>query len=293
MCIIHRHQRLLMGSLVTPLASGDIKGVVSNNLIMQDAEFHYLSQLAFKKSGIVINESKRDMLYGRVMKRIRHLRLSSVSAYCQVLQDSYTGELSEFINAITTNLTAFFREEYHFDFLQKVALPEFKFNNKDKKLRIWSAGCSTGQEAYSIAMSIESQLPHWDTKILATDLDSDVLCRANNGSYADLVGIPTVYRTQYCSDMNSHHQYVMDDKVKQLISFKQLNLLEQWPMTGLFDVIFCRNVLIYFNDETKKKLVQRFYALLKPGGYLFIGHSESLQSYNTNFSLVGQTIYQR
>jgi len=282
-----------MLSLVTPLLSGDTRGVVSNNLIMQDDEFHYLSQLAFKKSGIVINESKRDMLYGRVMKRIRYLRLSSFSAYCQLLQDSYTGELSEFINAITTNLTAFFREEYHFDFLQKVALPEFKSNNKDKKLRIWSAGCSTGQEPYSIAMSIESQLPYWDAKILATDLDSDVLCRANHGIYADLVGIPIAHRTQYCSDMNNHHQYAMDDRVKQLISFKQLNLLEQWPMTGLFDAIFCRNVLIYFDDETKAKLARRFYSLLKPGGYLFIGHSESLQSYNTNFSLVGQTIYQR
>ena len=282
-----------MVSLVIPRLSGDIFGLLSNSLIMQDAEFQYLSQLAFQKSGIVINGSKRDMLYGRVMKRIRHLRLSGFSAYCELLQDSYTGELSEFINAITTNLTAFFREAYHFDFLQKVALPEFKSNNTDKKLRIWSAGCSTGQEPYSIAMSIESQLPHWDAKILATDLDSDVLCRAHHGIYADLVGIPIAYRTQYCSDMNTHHQYVMDEKVKQLISFKQLNLLEPWPMTGLFDVIFCRNVLIYFNDETKKKLVQRFYSLLKPGGYLFIGHSESLQSYNTHFSLVGQTIYQR
>jgi len=281
-----------MIDIIIPPQRGETKGYALNSMVMLDAEFKYLAQLAFEQSGIVIGDSKQDMLYGRVMKRIRHLGLSGFSAYCQLLQDSYSGELSEFINAITTNLTAFFREQHHFDFLQNVALPELKCNNKDKKLRIWSAGCSTGQEPYSIAMSIENKFHYWDAKILATDLDSDVLSRANQGIYTDLVGIPTAYRSHYCSDMNNH-QYIMDEKVKQLIAFKQLNLLAQWPMTGPFDVIFCRNVLIYFNDETKKKLIQRFYSQLKPGGYLFIGHSESLQSFNTNFTLVGQTIYQR
>ncbi|SGY99831.1 Chemotaxis protein methyltransferase [Moritella viscosa] len=260
---------------------------------MQNAEFKYLAQLALHQCGIVLGESKRDMLYGRVMKRIRYLRLNSFSAYCQLLQDSCSGEQSEFINAITTNLTAFFREKHHFDFLQQVALPDCKRHNANKKLRIWSAGCSTGQEPYSIAMSIENNLLHWDTKILATDLDSDVLSHAQHGIYDDLAGIPISYRTRYCSDIKKYHQYVMDDKVKDIITFKQLNLLAKWPMTGLFDVIFCRNVLIYFNDETKRKLIQRFYSLLKPGGYLFIGHSESLQGFNTHFTLVGQTVYQR
>jgi len=260
---------------------------------MSDADFNYLTKLAFNQSGIVLGESKRDMLYGRVMKRIRLLRVSGFSAYCQLLQDSYSGELNEFINAITTNLTSFFRERYHFDFLQRVALPDFKRNNPDKKLRIWSAGCSTGQEAYSIAMTIENQLHYWDAKILATDLDSEVLSHAAAGHYDDLTGIAIDYRLQYCSNMNDYNQYMMSEKVRQLIAFKRLNLLAQWPMKGQFDAIFCRNVLIYFNEETTKKLVQRFYSRLKPGGYLFIGHSESLQSFNTHFSLVGQTIYQR
>jgi len=282
-----------MTNVATSLQCGDAKGYALNSMSMQDPEFKYLAQLAFLQSGIVISESKRDMLYGRVMKRIRHLRLNGFSDYCQLLADNNSGELSEFINAITTNLTAFFRENHHFDFLQQVVLPDFKRHNPDKKLRIWSAGCSTGQEPYSIAMSIEDQFHYWDAKILATDLDSDVLSRANHGTYNDTTGISSVYRAQYCSDTDSHHQFVMDEKVRQLIVFKQLNLLAQWPMTGRFDVIFCRNVLIYFNDETKEKLVQRFYSLLKPGGYLFIGHSESLQSFNTKFRLVGQTIYQR
>lgn len=282
-----------MVDLITSQQSVGTKSYAVNNMNMLDAEFNYLAQLAFEQSGIVIGASKRDMLYGRIMKRIRHLGLASFSSYCQLLQDSYSGELSEFINAITTNLTAFFREDHHFDFLQKVILPELKYSNKDKKLRIWSAGCSTGQEPYSIAMSIENQFHYWDAKILATDLDSDVLTRANQGVYTDLMGIPVGFRSQYCADMNNNHQYMMNDNVKQLITFKHLNLLSQWPMSGFFDVIFCRNVLIYFNDETKKKLIQRFYSQLKPGGYLFIGHSESLQSFNTKFSLVGQTIYQR
>lgn len=282
-----------MLSLFTPQFGGKIQDAEFNGLVMQDAEFHYLSRLAIRQSGIVINESKRDMLYGRVMKRIRYLKLASFAAYCQLLQDNSSGELTEFINAITTNLTAFFREEYHFDFLQNTVLADLMHHNEDKKLRIWSAGCSTGQEPYSIAMNIESKLHDWDVKILATDLDSDVLFRAEKGNYDDLMGVPIHYRTQYCADINASNQYSMDNKIKQLIAFKQLNLLAKWPMKGRFDAIFCRNVLIYFNDETKKKLIQRFYAQLKPGGYLFIGHSESLQSIHSEFKLVGQTIYQR
>lgn len=282
-----------MSNFISPLTIRDSQGFGLNSMRMQDEEFQYLTLVALNQSGIVINETKRDMLYGRVMKRIRHLGLNGFSAYCRLLQDSYTGELNEFINAITTNLTAFFREDHHFDFLMQVALPYFKHNNVDKKLRIWSAGCSTGQEPYSVAMSIENQLPYWDAKILATDLDSDVLSRANRGVYDELTGIPIAYRQRYCSDININHQYVMDEKLTQLITFKQLNLLAQWPMKGRFDAIFCRNVLIYFNDNTQKKLVQRFYSLLKPGGYLFIGHSESLQGFNSNFKLVGQTVYQR
>lgn len=282
-----------MNSLTKPQFCSDNSGYAFNRMDMQDVEFKFLTQLAFNQSGIVIGESKRDMLYGRVMKRIRYLKLTSFDAYCQLLQDHCSDELSEFINAITTNLTAFFREDHHFDFLQRVALPSFKLKNLDKKLRIWSAGCSTGQEPYSIAMTIESQLQYWDSKILATDLDSDVLSLANGGMYTDLTGISLAFRTRYSSDINQSHQHLMDEKLKQLITFKQLNLLAKWPMTGRFDAIFCRNVLIYFNDETKQKLVQRFYGLLKPGGYLFIGHSESLQSFNTGFKLVGQTVYQR
>jgi len=282
-----------MTKAAVPLIFGNTQGYRLNSMRMKDAEFEYLTHLAFKQSGIVISEAKRDMLYGRVMKRIRHLRLNGFVSYCQLLQDSYSGEVSEFINAITTNLTAFFREDHHFDFLQKVALPHFKRHNVDKKLRIWSAGCSTGQEPYSIAMSIERTLQNWDAKILATDLDSDVLSLAHHGIYDDLSGIPVTYRSQYCSDIDKYHQYMMDTKIRQLIAFKQLNLLAVWPMTGRFDAIFCRNVLIYFNDETKRALVKRFYSLLKPGGYLFIGHSESLQGFNTHFTLVGQTVYQR
>lgn len=264
-----------------------------DNMIMTDHEFKFLTQLAFSYSGIVLGNSKRDMVYGRIIKRIRQLQMTGFGEYCLLLKQHRDGEIGEFINAITTNLTAFFREDYHFEFLQQVALPEFKLNNNDRRIRIWSAGCSTGQEAYSIAMSIESKLRYWDLKILATDLDSDVLCCAKQGRYHDLSGIPAVYLPQYCENVDAPKQYQIVREIKQLITFRHLNLLADWPMKGAFDAIFCRNVLIYFNDETKKEVVQRFYSLLKPGGYLFIGHSESLRNFNTDFKLIGQTIYQR
>lgn len=262
---------------------------------MSNSEFRLLSNLAYQYSGIVINESKRHMLYGRVMKRIRSLKLATFDDYCCLLKTDFDKEKSEFINVMTTNLTAFFREAYHFEFLRDVAFDQFKLNNTDRKIRIWSAGCSTGQEAYSMAMSIKDKAQYWDTKILATDLDSDVLQQAEEGYYNDLSGIPAQYLAEYCRCSNQHglNSYEIDGNIKNLVFFKQLNLLHQWPMRGKFDAIFCRNVLIYFNEDTKKQLIDRFYTLLKPGGYLFIGHSESLQNFDTKLKLLGRTIYQR
>lgn len=273
----------------------DQESYIPDEPTMSNAEFRWLSNLAYQYSGIVINESKRHMLYGRVMKRIRRLQLTSFDDYCCLLKTDFDKEKSEFINAMTTNLTAFFRESYHFEFLKNVGFEQFKLNNSDRKIRIWSAGCSTGQEAYSIAMSIKKKSQYWDTKILATDLDSDVLQQAEKGNYNDPSGIPADYLARY-SQLSNHHgmsSYDMNDDIKELICFKQLNLLHQWPMKGQFDAIFCRNVLIYFNEDTKKQLIDRFYSLLKPGGYLFIGHSESLQNFDTNLKLLGRTIYQR
>lgn len=267
---------------------------VADEPIMLDTHFRYLVKLAFEHTGIVLSESKKGMVYGRMMKRIRRLKLTGFEDYCYLLRADENNEVAEFINAITTNLTAFFREDYHFKFLKNIALDEFKTNNSDRKIRIWSAGCSTGQEPYSIAMCIRETLPYWDCKILATDLDSAVLSEADTGLYDNLMGVPRRFESKYCErSKDNENQYCMVPEVKKMVAFKQLNLLHKWPMKGSFDAIFCRNVLIYFNDETKQEIIRRFYSLLKPGGYLFIGHSESLQSFETGFQLLGQTIYQR
>lgn len=261
---------------------------------MSDIHFRYLAQLAFDLTGIVLSENKRSMIYGRIMKRMRQLSLTSVDDYCHLLQVNDNNETASFINAITTNLTAFFRENYHFKFLNSTAFDEFKLNNPERKIRIWSAGCSTGQEPYSIAMCTKELLPYWDCKILATDLDSEVLCEAKAGMYNNLQGVPRSFENKYCKHLEaSVDQYSLIPEIKDMVLFKQLNLLKSWPIKGPLDAIFCRNVLIYFNDETKRKIIQRFYSLLKPGGYLFLGHSESLQSFSTGFDLLGQTIYQR
>lgn len=263
--------------------------------IMSDKQFRFLSKLAFSYSGIVLPDSKKGMVYARIMKRIRRLKMAGFDDYCGLLRSDIESEIVEFTNAITTNLTAFFREQYHFKYLENVAIEEFKSNNTDRKVRIWSAGCSTGQEAYSLAMCMRNKLKYWDAKILATDLDSRVLAHAKKGFYENLSGVPKAYEKLYCQQttITPDKTYLMSSDIKDMISFKQLNLLHHWPMTGSFDAIFCRNVLIYFNDETKRELIRRFYSLLKPGGYLFIGHSESLQNFDSNFKLIGQTIYQR
>lgn len=262
--------------------------------IMSDEQFYYLVKLAFEQTGIVLNDSKKGMVYGRIMKRIRRLQLVSFEDYCNLLRVNENNEMAEFINVITTNLTAFFREDYHFKFLKNVALNELKLRNENRQIRIWSAGCSTGQEPYSIAMCVKEQLPYWDCKILATDLDSSVLTEAKTGVYDSVLGIPKRLENKYCEQlMEKNSQYCMTTELKNMVTFKQLNLLRDWPMKGTFDAIFCRNVLIYFNEQTKLEIIRRFYSLLKPGGYLFIGHSESLQNSGTDFQLLGQTIYQR
>ncbi len=250
-------------------------------------DFKFLSALAYEKTGIVLSEQKKDMVYGRLARRLRALGLSSFTEYCKILEADSEEEMVHLVNAITTNLTSFFRENHHFDHLRD------NLDKNAKRIRIWSAACSAGMEPYSIAMVLKSTLGNsCDAKILATDIDSNMLAKGTAGEYAvnEFEHIPTEYR-KYVN--TSGNQVVMDDSLKQLIAFKQLNLLEGWPMKGPFDAIFCRNVMIYFDKETKQKLVDRLADLLKPGGWLYIGHSENMHGISDRFELAGRTIYRR
>jgi len=260
---------------------------------MTQADFDFIQSLAYEKTGIVLPERKKHMVYSRLSRRLRHLSLDSFSQYCSLIQRT-PDEMINFVNALTTNLTAFFREDHHFKYLENKVIPQWK-KNKNRRLRVWSSACSTGEEPYSIAMILEQHFSgiEWDLKILATDLDTNVLSKASIGSYASesVTNLPGRYADRYARQTDSGQKIQMRSSVQKMIHFKQLNLLGAWPMKGPFDVIFCRNVLIYFDNETKKKIIARFRKLLSPQGYLFIGHSETLTHISEDFDLIGQTIY--
>jgi chemotaxis protein methyltransferase CheR len=269
---------------------------------LSEKEFKFICKLVHDTTGIVLDERKREMVYRRLMRRTRELKIVSFSAYCQFLSDRKDEELPNFVNAITTNLTSFFREQHHFSYLKDVFFPahQQKFSAQ-RRLRIWSAACSTGEEPYSLAITLKqalgADLDHWDARILATDLDTNVLSTAKGGVYhVDRIkGLPeSVCKRWFMRGVGDNSNCVkVDPDLSRLIVFKQLNLLEDWPVRGPFDVIMCRNVLIYFDKPTQQQLVQRFCELLRPQGLLILGHSESIAKQFSYFEARGHTIFEK
>jgi chemotaxis protein methyltransferase CheR len=264
----------------------------------RDEDFNALRALVREQTGISLSEAKRELVYGRLTRRLRALRLPSFSAYRDLLARNPDGpEMVEFTNAITTNLTSFFRESHHFDYLrEQVLLPMLK-RGGTQRLRIWSAGCSTGEEPYSIAMTVREAVPEnarHDIKILATDLDSDVLSRARNGLYGQdrVKGLSAERINRFFSEGESG-KYRVVPALSELITFNQLNLMNALPMKGPLDIIFCRNVVIYFDKDTQRALFKRYAQLQRPGDILFLGHSESMFKVSDDYTLVGRTVYRR
>ncbi len=263
-----------------------------------DKDFRFLASLAHQKTGIQLQDNKRDMVYARLVRRLRALGLSSFAEYCEFLRDkSGEDEIGQLVNAITTNLTGFFREVHHFEHLKNEVLQPLIKNSGQRKLRMWSAACSSGMEPYSMAMTLKEAIPdvaNWDAKILATDIDSNMLNVGKEGEYSQdvLQKTPSVYH-RFFSNASKPGTVRVEESVKKLIAFRQLNLLESWPMKGQFDVVFCRNVVIYFDKPTKEVLFERIANILKPDGWLYIGHSENLHNISNRFKLLGRTIYQR
>ena len=261
-----------------------------------DEDFKLITKLVTQYTGIVLPDHKRDMVYSRLARRLRALNLKTFKEYCTFLEHGDSEqELVHFVNAITTKLTGFFREGHHFDHL-KGLLEDFSSKAENKRLRIWSSASSSGPEPYSIAMVVNKVFdgkPNWDVKILATDIDTNMLDQCQLGEYPDdaLEKIPAEYKS--CVQINNNGTIQMPDKLKKLISFKQLNLLKDWPMRGQFDIIFCRNVVIYFDKETQRRLFDRMADILTPDGLLYIGHSENLFNVCDRFKSIGRTIYQR
>ncbi|MGI9213614.1 MAG: CheR family methyltransferase [Methylococcaceae bacterium] len=264
-------------------------------------DFNHLRTLSYEHSGIKVPDDKFDMFYCRLAKRIRLLKLPNFKAYCHYLRHHHDSEFTEFINSITTNLTSFFRENHHFDYLTQQIIPEIKRRkNQNNRIRIWSAGCSTGEEPYSIAITLLENGIHpgaWNVKILATDLDTQVLAKASSGIYTQdrLEGIDKDRIKRWFQKNRSSPvgQVRVKSELASFITFRQLNLINTWRLSGPFDVIFCRNVLIYFDHATKASIINRFADLILPDQHLIIGHSESLHNICDRFTGLGNTIYRR
>lgn len=262
-----------------------------------DKNFAFISNLAYEVTGIKLSDHKRNMVYGRLARRLRRLGIDSFDDYCSIIGERSGDEFTEFINSITTNLTSFFRESYHFDYLKQTVLPELVRTKTNKRFRCWSAGCSTGEEPYSIAITIAETVEkqRWNARILATDLDSNVLAKGKAGIYAldRIESLPDATKKTGFHRRRNEPVVEVKQRFRDLIAFKQLNLLNTWPMKGPFDFIFCRNVVIYFDKDTQRVLFNKMADLLAPRGYLFIGHSESLHRVSDRFESKGRTIYQR
>jgi len=267
---------------------------------LSQAEFERLRELVRTHTGIALSDAKRQLVYGRLARRLRALKLSTFAEYIRVIEAGEGAELEEFTNAITTNLTSFFREPHHFDYLGRELLPVLARRPGLRRLRLWCCAASTGEEPYSIAIVLREAgelLYGWDVKLLATDLDSSVLATGQSGVYA---------QERFCGMERRRMERFFDqgcgaqqgrlrarDELRRLITFKQLNLMHEWPMRGPFDVIFCRNVVIYFDKETQRGLFARLAPLQRPGDLLFLGHSESLLQVSEAWTSQGRTVYTR
>ncbi|MGX5667877.1 protein-glutamate O-methyltransferase [Rhizobium daejeonense] len=264
-------------------------------------DLNEIAAMIYSDAGISLNDSKASLVYSRLSKHIRNLGLSGFRAYCNlVASPEGAAERREMLSHLTTNFTRFFRENHHFDHLRTDVLPELINRAKaGGRVRIWSAACSDGQEPYSIALTVLSLLPNaadYDFKILATDIDPKILALAKAGSYDEtaLETVSPAMRKQWFRevDINGRRKFQIDDRVKRLITFNELNLMSQWPFKGQFDVIFCRNVVIYFDEPTQMRIWTRFAGLLPEGGHLYIGHSERVSGEaKNNFDNIGITTY--
>lgn len=275
-----------------------------------DNEFRLFQELIYKLSGISLSAHKRSLVQGRLQKRLRAHGLTRYQQYYDLVLEQGAGgsELGVLINCITTNKTNFFREAHHFRFVEEHVVPQliersaFVLSGDARRLRVWHAGCSTGEEPYTMAMTLREALrghTGWDVRLLASDIDTDVLKKADLGEYGDdLIGgiSPELLRRYFLRRRESEGcVYRAKPEIRQMIAFRQINLISDiWPVRSdvRFDMIFCRNVVIYFDKPTQRRLFARFREYLRPGGYLFMGHSESLLGISEAFIPLGNTIFQ-
>lgn len=259
-------------------------------------DFGRIRKMVYDYCGINLHDGKQALVRGRLMKRLRILQLQSFSDYLDYVDiDSSNKEFLLLIDILTTNKTSFFRESSHFDFIRDEVIP----NIGTRPMKWWSAGCSSGEEPITMAVTLLDELSAFKNppvKILATDLSTDVLKVAKEGIYSEdkLAGMPKYMLHKYFKKLTGDKVlYQVQPNVQKMITYGRLNLLGDWPMKGPFQIIMCRNVMIYFDKKTQQELVRRFYHLLEPGGYLFIGHSESVTNKEIGFTTIQPAAYQK
>lgn len=269
-------------------------------ITITDKEFKQLAVYIKEHYGINLKDEKRTLVTGRLQNELVQKGFRNFTDYYQyILSDNSGNAINTMVNKITTNHTFFMREQDHFYFFKDYILPLFKKEVKDNDLRLWSAGCSSGEEPYTLAMIIDEffgkEKIWWDTKILATDISSRVLEEAKQGVYGteELSSLPSHWKTSYFREFDNE-KVILIDKIRNEVIYRKFNLMdERYPFKRKFQVIFCRNVMIYFDSETKRELINKFYNSLEYGGYLFIGHSESLGREDTRFKYIMPAVYKK
>lgn len=270
---------------------------------ISDAEFGEFRSLVYDKLGINLSDQKRSLVAGRLSKIFSTGRFNAFSEYLHFLRNGAAdGAISELADIMTTNLTFFMREKAHFDFLFSRALPEIAASfarNQERDIRIWCAGCSTGEEAYTLAMLLTEHLgaeyPQWNTGVLATDISENVLSVAREGIYGEdrIAPLPPLWKQKYFSSAGKGF-YAVRDSLKKDVTFRRFNLInERFPFKKPFHAIFCRNVMIYFDQTTRDTLVRKFFEFTEPGGYLFIGHSETIRNVDHGYRYIMPAVYKK
>jgi chemotaxis protein methyltransferase CheR len=274
--------------------------LVANEFPLTVKDFGRIAKLLYAETGIHLTPAKASLVYSRLAKRVRDLRLSDFSAYSDLIaSESGRTERLKMCAALTTNVTRFFREPHHFKHFAGIVAPGLlKSAERGGRVRVWSAACSSGQEPYSIALSIlgaSPEAPSYDVKILATDFNAHKLAEGRQGTYPadELSDVPADLRSRWVRQ-TARDRFEVAPEARALVSFRELNLNGKWPMRGKFEVIFCRNVVIYFDEPTRDRLWARFADSLEAGGYLYIGHSERVSGQALRyFDSTGVTIYRR
>jgi chemotaxis protein methyltransferase CheR len=291
-----------MTTLADPRGQGGAgAGLVEGEFLFTTEDFKKIAQILHSHAGIALTEGKAALVYSRLAKRLRSLGLRSFRDYCALVEGAAgVDERQAMMAALTTNVTRYFREPHHFEHLRDHVLPPLvERARRGGRVRLWSAACSNGQEPYSMAITVLAALPEaadLDVKILATDIDPNMIAEGKAGVYREdaVAPVPLELRRKWFRkvQVGAETRWSVADELRRLVAFRELNLIGDWPMRGRFDAIFCRNVVIYFDEPTQERIWSRFAPLLEPGGVLYIGHSERVTGPATAlFETVGLTTY--